>query len=564
MVAYSALTITNNIRGDILKFLNSTKYISQTIFFIIVFIIIFLSNFNTVNASTTTTLLPGTTLNAKMKTIANNGISVSSGSENTNVTSIKKADVKKEGLTSDNIISTNESDEKVYMWYEDNTLFYYSDADIIYMNSDSSYAFRSFSNLTDISGLQYFNTSKVTNMGRLFIDCINLMNLSYLANWDTSNVTNMYFTFGSNYTGTSGQPMKISDLSPLTNWNTSKVTTMNSMFKGCASIKNLDALKNWDVSNVTVMTQMFNRTGLTDASGIKNWNVSNVTNFDMMLANIPKTTIKPIFTYRPGTWGSNGTFNSYTKTDVTVTVNWEDATYVPNNVKLYLKKLGETTFQTSNDNGWTKNGNIWTYKFAIYDSSTYYIWQETVDNYQTDATESAPKTVTNNNVVITNVLNQHTITLKNSVTGNMGSIYNEFEYTIYLYDKNNNPLAGSVKINNSEFVSLTHGALTTKLKHNETLTINNIADGYKYKVVQKDSDYTEKYVIEKNHNSLPETLSNETGVLILDEDQIVKFINNKEDAVQTGIVTDIFPLVVLILVGILGILIIIKINKITK
>ena len=48
--------------------------------------------------------------------------------------------------------------------------------------------------LESITGMQYFNTSEVTNMGSMFSGCIALTSID-LSNFNTANVTNMYSMF---------------------------------------------------------------------------------------------------------------------------------------------------------------------------------------------------------------------------------------------------------------------------------------------------------------------------------------------------------------------------------
>ena len=533
------------------SFLNTKLF--NIVISLVLFITIALLSIAQVEANNTTsaTLLSGSDLSQKMKTIANGGVSVAAGSANTNVYAIKKSNLKKDGLTAINVISTNDSDYAVYMWYEDNTLFFYSDADKIYLNGNSSYAFKNFSNLTDISGFQYFDASRVSNLGRFFQDTVNLTDLSPLANWDVSNISDMTFAFGANYTGSSGTPMKLSDLSPLANWDVSNVTTMNQMFKGCTSLKTLESIKNWDVSSVTDMQQMFNRSGLTDASAIKNWDVSAVTNFNMMLANIPGTSTRPIFTYRAGTWSSNGTYTPKAKRDVTITINWPPGANTPNTVILHFKRDGETSELISKSGKFQKNGNVWTYVFAVYDSATYYVWEEDIDNYDIDAPQSSPKKIVNNAATITNTFKSYDITLKNTITGNLASINDEFEYTITLYNAVGTPLSGTVKINNSENITLSNGSFTKKLKDNEQLIINDILYDYRYKIVEKDTEYTESYKID-NGAAIE---GNATNVLIVSKDHQIVFNNFKDAAVKTGIVADSFPFVLLAIIGSFGLII---------
>lgn len=100
-----------------------------------------------------------------------------------------------------------------------------------------------------------------------------------LNSWDTSNVTDMSWMFDGD--------TKLTDLGDISHWNTSKVTDMRCMFQniGCSSLD----LSGWDTSNVKRMGWMFanTRTDITSAplkeiKGLENWNVSNVWDFSHM------------------------------------------------------------------------------------------------------------------------------------------------------------------------------------------------------------------------------------------------------------------------------------------
>ena len=100
-------------------------------------------------------------------------------------------------------------------------------------------------NLANLN-LSNFDTSKVTNMGSMFLNIKSLTSLN-LSNFDTSKVTNMKFMFA-------GMSSLITlDLS---NFNTSKVTDISAMFAGTPSLITLD-LSNFDTSQVTDMTSIF-------------------------------------------------------------------------------------------------------------------------------------------------------------------------------------------------------------------------------------------------------------------------------------------------------------------
>ncbi len=100
--------------------------------------------------------------------------------------------------------------------------------------------------IEEIVGLQYLNTSNVTNMGCMFYKCKSLNSLD-VSHFDTSNVKNM----GSMFLYCSG----LTDLD-VSNFDTSNVTEMYDMFSGCSSLTDLD-VSNFDTSNVTSMSGMF-------------------------------------------------------------------------------------------------------------------------------------------------------------------------------------------------------------------------------------------------------------------------------------------------------------------
>ena len=144
----------------------------------------------------------------------------------------------------------------------------------IYANADSSCAFWNntysarLAKLTAIEGMELLDTSRVTNMSKMFYYCAGLTSLD-VTNFDTSNVTNMSRMFSG-----------CSSLTSLdvTNFDTSKVTDMNRMFRDCSGLTSLD-VTNFDTSNVTDMSAMFGSEE-TDSGGLKNLNNLDVTNFD--------------------------------------------------------------------------------------------------------------------------------------------------------------------------------------------------------------------------------------------------------------------------------------------
>ena len=106
--------------------------------------------------------------------------------------------------------------------------------------------FGGLSNLWSIDGLDYLDTSGVSNMASMFRGCSSLSYLD-LSSFDTSSVTNA----GHMFSGCT----KLFSLD-LSLFDTAKVTTMKSMFAGCSSLYSLD-LSSFDTSKVAKMDSLF-------------------------------------------------------------------------------------------------------------------------------------------------------------------------------------------------------------------------------------------------------------------------------------------------------------------
>ena len=110
----------------------------------------------------------------------------------------------------------------------------------------------------NIYDLNFIDTSKITEMSNLFMNCEYDIDVS---NWDVSNVTN-----------TAGMFFYCKNLDcDLSNWDVSNVTNTAGMFYFC---KNFDCdLSHWNVSNVKYMYLMFHNCKKFN-SDMSNWNVT--------------------------------------------------------------------------------------------------------------------------------------------------------------------------------------------------------------------------------------------------------------------------------------------------
>ena len=152
---------------------------------------------------------------------------------------------------------------------------------IVFDKSFSTYTptslFKFFCNLSEletITGLEYLNTEKVTDMSYMFYYCSKLTSLE-VTNFNTANVTNMSSMFSSCLSLTSLDA---------THFNTAKVTNMKKMFSNCSALTSLD-VTNFNTANVTDMSYMFYYCSKLTSLDVTNFNTANVTNMRSMFSN---------------------------------------------------------------------------------------------------------------------------------------------------------------------------------------------------------------------------------------------------------------------------------------
>ena len=194
------------------------------------------------------------------------------------------------------------SDYEIKAWYDaaTKTVYYYTEAEKIFLNDDSNAMFHSLVNLKSLD-VASFDTSKVRGMGNMFFGDEKLTTLD-LSNFDTQNLTNMDKMF-----------YGMSNLTSLNigSFDTSKVTNMDSLFYGMVNIENIN-VSNFDTRSVTNMNHMFssmhklkqlqlpatfNTSGVTDM-GYMFYNSKSLTSLDVSMFNTEKVTnMREMFGY---------------------------------------------------------------------------------------------------------------------------------------------------------------------------------------------------------------------------------------------------------------------------
>ena len=125
--------------------------------------------------------------------------------------------------------------------------------------------FQGYVNLTSIEGIEYLNTSQVTDMHNMFLNCYHLQTTDF-SGFDTRKVKDMSYMF---YNCGSLESLDIS------NFNTSEVTNMRGMFYHCIGLTSLD-LSHLNTSKVSVMISMFQLCINLLSVNLSGWDTRNV------------------------------------------------------------------------------------------------------------------------------------------------------------------------------------------------------------------------------------------------------------------------------------------------
>ena len=253
----------------------------------------------------------GSVVNVKIRNLAGENIDSPyvEGSENQSynetITNIARSDILP-GIVDESdekyILSSADSPVPIYGWFNGGTLYYYTDADDIYLNPDASFMFMALNVLQNINALRAFDASRTTNMMGMFTSPnVLYTDLEPIRYWDVSHVTNMSGMFNSKantilsidaledwdvssveyMTGMFAGHLNFTDLQPLAKWKTGNVKNMANMFGSEDTLTNLTGLEDWDVSSVQNMSAMFGGGAsdhLTSLEPLADWNTSNVTN----------------------------------------------------------------------------------------------------------------------------------------------------------------------------------------------------------------------------------------------------------------------------------------------
>ena len=221
--------------------------------------------------------------------------------------------------------------------------------------------------------------------------------------------------------------------------------------------------------------------------------------------------------------------NEYSFLDINISKVWEDHDYSkrPDSITVYLKRNGEYVIENGQKKSVTlSSSNNWQASFeglVKYDDNhnryKYTIEEAVPEHYRDEYNESF--TIDEENWIITNTLDDSSLTISKVVAGNAGDKDKEFTFKVILTDKNGNPLENEFFYNGSKEGIIKSGD-TVKLKHGESIIINGLPVETNYEVIE----------LEANSDRYETTATNDKGTIDFDENKVV-FTNTKNEGSLT-------------------------------
>ena len=249
----------------------------------------------------------GESFNTKIKKLANSD-STGVASIDNSIKYFKRAETEPSDNNKQekNIISDSSSEVPIYAWFDNGTLYWWSEDYKPNLNSNANFMFYNLRSLKEIE-LNKLKTNNTTEMMLMFFNCKDLVKID-VSKFDTSKVTNMNGIFMVQYAWNSSSvnsntteiiglenfdtsnveymtqmffgQIKLKSLD-LSSFNTAKVKTMSAMFSNCIGLERIN-LSSFDTSNVTNMGAMFQHNTLLKKIDLSNFDTSKVTNFSYM------------------------------------------------------------------------------------------------------------------------------------------------------------------------------------------------------------------------------------------------------------------------------------------
>lgn len=207
----------------------------------------------------------------------------------------------------------------------------------LFDTSSCTTMFGMFNKCSNITTIPQFNTSNVTNISEMFMGCSKLTTIPQL---NTSNVTNMAHMFNS-----------CKELTTIPQLDTRNVNNMTTMFIGCSKLTTIPQFNTIKVTNMSYMFSECSKLTTIDITHMKLGSTSNTNNFAYNCYSLTKFIIRNMTTIPP--LNSNAFKGCYHFTGTT------NATYNPNGLKdgrIYVPDDKVDALKTAS--GWSTYADI--------------------------------------------------------------------------------------------------------------------------------------------------------------------------------------------------------------
>ena len=225
----------------------------------------------------------GETLNSMFKSLSS-GASSNEDTVNNSITAIRFASSAPDGSVVTQEVQS--SGAPVYAWFDDGTIYLYSEAEKIYASSSMIYMCSNMKALTDISALKEIDMSESSVLTGMFKNCTSLTDLTPLSSWNTSN----FYNISALFYGCSA----LSDVSPIKDWDMSHLGAKagtGQVFCGCSSLGDASCLSThevngyvaWNLPQRTIsgslsstLVEQHYKSDHSNLSGYPNWYLSEI------------------------------------------------------------------------------------------------------------------------------------------------------------------------------------------------------------------------------------------------------------------------------------------------
>ncbi len=251
-------------------------------------------------------------------------------------------------------VQSSDSPNKILMWFENGTIYWYTPVKKVFANKDASYMFVSLGGLTslDVSEIDFSQTENIeeifsydVGISSIDVSSMNVANVKSIdgafynmtamtmlniSMWNTKNVETASFAFAymgnlqtlklpndfittktNNIMGLFMNDKKLVNVD-VSNFKTDNITSLYGVFIYCQALKSLD-LSSWNVSKVTSLFGLFSYTTLTSLD-VSTWDTSNVDDYSNIFYQAKGVTVLDLSSWKIKSGASlTGAFYNATK-----------------------------------------------------------------------------------------------------------------------------------------------------------------------------------------------------------------------------------------------------------